>query len=77
MFSAFFSTSETSMMSVNRHRLNFLVNQGHKKAKRTKMLLERTEDVLSAAATNLVQIFVGKLSVHFLGSVTSALLTLN
>ncbi len=87
LFSAFFSTSETSMMSLNKHRLNFLVNQGHRKAKRTKKLLDKTEDVLSAVLignniiNTLVTVLVTTLAVSAFGdnqtvlSVTTAIVS--
>jgi Mg2+/Co2+ transporter CorB len=37
--SAFFSGSETSMMAINRHRLNHLIRKGNKSAKLTAQLL--------------------------------------
>ncbi|MFM2343409.1 MAG: hypothetical protein RLZZ210_17 [Pseudomonadota bacterium] len=85
--SAFFSTSETSMMSLNKHRLNFLANQGNKRAKRTQKLLERTEDVLSAVLignniiNTLVTVLVTTLAVSAFGdnqtvlSITTAIVS--
>ena len=46
IFSAFFSSSETSMMSLNRYRLRHLTKQGHKGAKRSSALLERTDRLI-------------------------------
>jgi Mg2+/Co2+ transporter CorB len=46
ILSAFFSTSETSMMALNRYRLKHLVQQGHRGAKLTSLLLARTDKLL-------------------------------
>ncbi len=86
-FSAFFSTSETSMMSINKHRLNYLITQGNKKAKRTQKLLSRSEDVLSTVLignnliNTLVTVLVTSLAVSAFGdnqtvlSITTALVS--
>lgn len=47
LLSAFFSISETSLMALNRHRINHLARRGNKLAKITLWLLEHTESVLS------------------------------
>ena len=41
--SGFFSSSETSMMALNRHRLNHLVRKGNKSAKLAARLLAKTD----------------------------------
>ncbi len=46
IFSAFFSSSETGMMSLNRYRLRHMVKQGHKGAKRSSKLLARTDRLI-------------------------------
>ena len=46
VFSAFFSSSETGMMSLNRYRLRHMVKQGHKGAKRASKLLARTDRLI-------------------------------
>ncbi len=46
LFSAFFSVSETSMMALNRYRLKHLVKQGHRGARLTQALLDRTDRLL-------------------------------
>ncbi len=46
--SGFFSASETSMMALNRHRLNALVRKGNKSAKLTAKLLTRTDQLLGS-----------------------------
>jgi Mg2+/Co2+ transporter CorB len=46
--SAFFSASETSMMALNRLRLNHLVRKGNKSAKLTARLLTHTDQLLGS-----------------------------
>jgi Mg2+/Co2+ transporter CorB len=46
--SGFFSSSETSMMALNRHRLNHLVRKGNKSAKLTAKLLAQTDKLLGS-----------------------------
>lgn len=46
IFSAFFSSSETGMMSLNRHRMRHLAKQGHGGAKRASKLLNRTDRLI-------------------------------
>ncbi|HQS59096.1 MAG: magnesium and cobalt efflux protein CorC [Gallionellales bacterium 35-53-114] len=46
--SAFFSASETSMMALNRLRLNHLVRKGNKSAKLTAKLLSKTDQLLGS-----------------------------
>ena len=46
LMSAFFSGSETSMMSLNRYRLKHLVEEGQPSAKRTAQLLKRPDRLL-------------------------------
>jgi Mg2+/Co2+ transporter CorB len=43
----FFSMSETCMMALNRYRLKHLVREGHRGAKLTAALLQRTDELLS------------------------------
>lgn len=45
--SAFFSSSETGMVAINRYRLRHLARQGHKAASRVEGLLKRTDRLLS------------------------------
>tara|TARA_R110002073_G_scaffold293075_4_gene458583 strand:- start:57 stop:1346 length:1290 start_codon:yes stop_codon:yes gene_type:complete len=54
--SAFFSSSETGMMALNRYRLRHLARQGHKGARRVEKMLERTDRVLGVilVGNNLV-----------------------
>lgn len=46
ILSAFFSTSETSMMALNRYRLKHLVKHGHRGARLTAQLLSNTDRLL-------------------------------
>ncbi len=48
LFGAFFSSSETSMMALNRHRLNHLVRKGNRSAKLTARLLAQTDKLLGS-----------------------------
>jgi Mg2+/Co2+ transporter CorB len=74
ILSGFFSSSETSMMALNRHRLNHLVRKGHKSAKLTSKLLAQTDKLLGSilfgntllnvAAATLTEIIVLRLFGH-------------
>ncbi len=46
IFSAFFSSSETGMMSLNRYRMRHLAKSGHGGAKRASKLLNRTDRLI-------------------------------
>lgn len=46
--SGFFSSSETSMMAINRYRLNHLVRKGNKSASLTAKLLSQTDKLLGS-----------------------------
>lgn len=71
IFSGFFSSSETSMMALNRHRLNHLARKGNKSARLTAKLLTQTDKLLGSvlfgntllnvAAAALTQIIVLRL----------------
>ena len=56
--SAYFSSSETGMMSINRYRLRHLENQKHKGAKRVSKLLKRPDRLIGLIliGNNLVNI---------------------
>ena len=58
VLSAFFSSSETGMMSLNRYRLKHLVNKNHKGAKRASELLSRPDRLIGVIliGNNLVNI---------------------
>lgn len=45
--SAFFSSSETGMVAINRYRLRHMARQGHRAASRVEQLLRRTDRLLS------------------------------
>lgn len=74
LLSAFFSLSETSMMSLNRYRLKALAKHGHRGARLSQQLLAKTDRLLggillgnnlvNAAAASLVTV----ISVRLLGS---------
>lgn len=74
ILSGFFSSSETSMMSLNRHRLNHLVRKGNKSAKLTSGLLAKTDKLLGSilfgntllnvAAATLTEVIVLRLFGH-------------
>jgi len=72
--SGFFSSSETSMMALNRHRLSHLVRKGNKGAKLTAKLLAQTDKLLGSilfgntllnvAAATLTEVIVLRLFGH-------------
>jgi Mg2+/Co2+ transporter CorB len=74
ILSGFFSSSETSMMSLNRHRLNHLVRKGNKSAKLTSKLLAKTDKLLGSilfgntllnvAAATLTEVIVLRIFGH-------------
>ncbi|WP_137167597.1 HlyC/CorC family transporter [Salinimonas lutimaris] len=58
LFSAYFSSSETGMMSINRYRLKHLQKEGNKSAKRVQRLLDRPDRLIGLIliGNNLVNI---------------------
>lgn len=64
MLSAFFSSSETSMMSLNRYRLKHLKKEGHKGASRASRLLERPDRLLGTilVGNNIVNILAASIA---------------
>ncbi|WP_422133494.1 HlyC/CorC family transporter [Endozoicomonas sp. ALD040] len=66
LLSAFFSSSETGMMAINRYRLRHLVRKNHKAAMRTHKLLERPDRLIGV-------ILIGN---NFVNILASALATL-
>ncbi|MDF2177130.1 CNNM domain-containing protein [Aliiglaciecola sp. CAU 1673] len=58
LFSAYFSSSETGMMSINRYRLKHLVKENHSGAKRVSQLLDRPDRLIGLIliGNNLVNI---------------------
>ncbi|NNM59863.1 MAG: HlyC/CorC family transporter [Legionellales bacterium] len=79
--SAFFSASETGMMSVNRYRIRHLARAGDKGAKRVSKLLERPDRLLGVILTgntfaNILASSVGTIvAVHFFGDLGVAIST--
>lgn len=64
VLSAFFSSSETSMMSLNRYRLKHLKKEGHKGASRASRLLERPDRLLGTilVGNNIVNILAASIA---------------
>lgn len=64
MLSAFFSSSETALMAVNRYRLRHLANQGHKGAQLAQSLLAKPDRLIGVIllGNNLVNILAASLA---------------
>ena len=64
LLSAFFSSSETGMMSLNRYRLKHMAQTGHKGAKRVHRLLQRTDQLIGVIliGNNFVNIFASAIA---------------
>ncbi|SDX24801.1 HlyC/CorC family transporter [Marinobacter mobilis] len=64
LLSAFFSSSETGMMSLNRYRLKHLAKTGHKGAKRAERLLQRTDQLIGVIliGNNFVNILASSIA---------------
>lgn len=64
LVSAYFSGSETGMMTLNRYRLRHLAKQGNRGARRVEKLLRRTDRLLSLVliGNNLVNILASALA---------------
>ncbi len=62
--SAFFSSSETSMMAINRYRLKALSNQNNSQAKRTEKLLSDLDHLIGTIllGNNFVNIFASSIT---------------
>ncbi len=73
LFSGFFSSSETGMVSLNRYRLRHLVNNKHRGATRASKLLDRTDRLFGVIliGNNLVNILAtiiaGKIAQRYFG----------
>jgi Mg2+/Co2+ transporter CorB len=67
--SAFFSSSETGMVAINRYRLRHLARQGHRGAMRVNALLKRTDRLLSV-------ILIGNNFVNNFAAVLAAILAM-
>ncbi|MCP4475677.1 MAG: HlyC/CorC family transporter [Gammaproteobacteria bacterium] len=79
--SAFFSSSETAIMAINRYRLRHLAKQNHASAKRVQRLLERPDRLLSLIliGNTLVNILASSIAtviaVHLFGDLGVAIAT--
>jgi Mg2+/Co2+ transporter CorB len=64
ILSAFFSSSETGMMSLNRYRLKHLKNSGHRGARRASRLLDRPDRLIGLIliGNNLVNILASAIA---------------
>ncbi len=64
LISAFFSSSETGMMALNRYRLRHLANRNHANAKRSEQLLSTPDRLIGIIliGNNLVNIFAAQLA---------------
>jgi len=64
LISGFFSSSETSMLSLNRYRLKHLMGSGHKGAQRASRLLERPDRLIGLIliGNNLVNILASAIA---------------
>ena len=69
LLSAFFSSSETSMMSLNRYRLRHLVKQKHRGAMRASKLLDRPDRLIGV-------ILIGNNFVNILASAIATMIAL-
>lgn len=82
VLSAFFSSSETSMMSLNRYRLKHLSKEGNKGARRASRLLERPDRLLGTilVGNNIVNILAASIAtvvaVEFFGEAGIAIATI-
>jgi Mg2+/Co2+ transporter CorB len=69
VLSAFFSSAETAMMSLNRYRLKHLASSGHKGARRASFLLERPDRLLGF-------VLIGNTLVNILASAIATIIGL-
>lgn len=67
ILSAFFSSSETSMLSINKYRLKHLVKSGHRSAKKASKLLERPDRLIGV-------ILIGNNFVNILASAIATII---
>ncbi|MCK0745573.1 HlyC/CorC family transporter [Chromohalobacter nigrandesensis] len=74
--SAFFSSSETGMMSINRYRLSHQANSGERTAKRVMRLLSRPDRLIGVIlignnfVNNLAASIATIIAIHFFGDVS-------
>ncbi|MDG6896056.1 HlyC/CorC family transporter [Volucribacter amazonae] len=64
ILSAYFSSSETALLSLNRYRMRFMAEKGHRGAKKAEQLLKNTDKLLSLVliCNNLVNILASALA---------------
>ncbi|ADZ89966.1 HlyC/CorC family transporter [Marinomonas mediterranea] len=67
LFSGFFSSSETSMLSINKYRLKHLVKNGHRSASKASKLLERPDRLIGV-------ILIGNNFVNILASAIATII---
>ncbi|WP_249977639.1 HlyC/CorC family transporter [Vreelandella olivaria] len=76
LLSAFFSSSETGMMSINRYRLSHQANSGDRRAKRVMRLLTRPDRLIGVIlignnfVNNLAASIATIIAIHFFGDVS-------
>ncbi|WP_413231456.1 HlyC/CorC family transporter [Microbulbifer variabilis] len=77
VISAFFSSSETSMMALNRYRLRHQAKNGHRGAKRAMELLARPDKLIGSIliGNNLVNVLVSVIAGSVFAQVYGELLT--
>ncbi|WP_131975121.1 HlyC/CorC family transporter [Cricetibacter osteomyelitidis] len=64
VLSAFFSSSETALLSLNKYRMRYLAEKGHRGAKKAENLLKKTDKLLSLIliCNNLVNILASAIA---------------
>lgn len=64
MLSAFFSSAETALTTVNKHRIRALANEGNAKAARVLLMIEKPDKILSAIliGNNIVNLSASSLT---------------
>ena len=64
LISAFFSSSETAMMTLNRYRLKHLAERGHRAAQAAQKLLERPDRLISLLlfGNNFINILIAQIA---------------
>ena len=67
VMSAYFSSSETAMMALNRYRLRHLVREGHRGARRANRLLQRRDRLITV-------ILIGNNLVNFLAAAVATVI---
>lgn len=83
LLSAYFSSSETGIMSINRYRLKHLENEGHRSAKRVQNLLKRPDRLIGLIliGNNLVNVAASSIAtiigMRFFGDMGIAVATVS